>query len=264
MFKQIAICCILVSWSLTPTRAQAPVDRAWAMLQEGAAALKDDSRLHAMEALGLVSKSERARTLAESRLTDSESEVRAAAARALGQIGLKDAVPALKGTLSDQEAEVVFSATNALLRLGDPAAYAVYYAVLTGERKTGERLLESQLKLLKDPEALAKITLETGVGFIPFGGIGYKAVRGFTQDNVSPVRAAAAQHLADDPDPQSGRALMTAAGDDKWLVRAAAISAIAKRNDRSLLAAAASHMDDENETVRFEAAAAVAHLAGGR
>lgn len=233
------------------------------MLQDGASSSSEDTRVRAMEALGLIAKSERARKLAELGLMDSKSEVRAGAARALGQIGLKEAVPALIAVLKDQEAEVVFSSTGALLHLGDPAAYEVYYAVLTGARKTGEALLDSQLKLLKDPEALAKITLETGVGFIPFGGIGYKAVRTMMQDNVSPVRAAAAQRLANDPDPQSGRALAAATGDEKWLVRAAVISAIAKRGDRSLLTAVIPHLDDENETVQFEAAAAVAHLAGG-
>ena len=131
--------------------------------------------------------------------------MRAAGAEALGQIGLPAAAPALKKALKDESAEVVFSAAGALFELKDPAAYEVYFAVLTGERKSGEGLVQSQLDLLKDPQALAKIGFETGIGFIPFGGIGYKAVKAFTTDKTSPVRAAAAQKLVGDHDPQPRR-----------------------------------------------------------
>jgi HEAT repeat protein len=171
-----------------------------------------------------------------------------------------DAAPALQRAVQDPDAEVVFASASALLKLGDPAGYRVYYAVLTGQRKTGEPLVESQLKMLKDPEALARIGLEQGIGFVPFGGIGLQSVKSLRQDNVSPVRAAAAQRLAGDPDPASGQALVAAAADDKWLVRASAVSAIAARGDRALEPALVSRLDDENETVRFNAAAAILRL----
>lgn len=72
----------------------------------------------------------------------------------------------------------------------------------------------------------------------------------------------AAQKLADDPDPQSGKALAAAAADEKWPVRASAVSAIAKRGDRSLLSAVVPRLDDDEETVRFNAAAAIVYLSG--
>jgi HEAT repeat protein len=241
--------------------AQAPSERAWKILQDGVAQQDDDNRVAALHSLGLVVKNDRARKLAESKLSDSKQEVRAAACEALGQIGLPAAAAALKGAVKDQEPEVVFSAASALFRLHDAAAYQIYYAVLTGQKKTGEPLLDSQMEMLKDPETLAKIGFETGIGFIPFGGIGYKAFKSFHQDNVSPVRAAAAQRLATDPDPHSAKALAAAAADEKWLVRAAAISAIAKRGDPALATAVVPRLDDENSTVRFNAAAAVIHLA---
>jgi hypothetical protein len=245
-------------------RAQAPVERAWSILQQGMASDDHETRTRAVDALGMVVKDERARKLAESKLTDANSDVRASAATSLGQIGLKSSVPALKQALHDQETEVVFAATSALLSLGDSTAYQIYYAVLTGQRKTGEPLLESQLKMLKDPDALARIGFEAGIGFIPFGGVGYKVVKTFKQDNVSPVRAAAAQKLADDPDPASGRALADATADEKWLVRASVVSAIARRDDPALMYAVTPRLDDENETVRFSAAAAVIRLARAR
>jgi HEAT repeat protein len=142
----------------------------------------------------------------------------------------------------------------------DPIGYEVYYAVLTGERKAGDKLLESQLKMLKDPEALAKIGFEAGIGMVPFGGIGLKAIKSIRQDNTSQVRAAAAQKLARDPDPKSGEALVKATADEKWLVRASAISAIAQRGDAALLSAVTPKLDDPEDSVRFNAAAAVIRL----
>ncbi len=253
---------LFLSLNLADAQLPKPTEQAWSILQQGVASGDHDTRGRATQALGLLMRDARAMQLAEARLSDDDAEVRAAAALALGQIGLKAAVPALKKALLDDEAEVVFSATSALRQLNDPTAFGVYYAVLTGDRKTGEPLLESQLKKLHDPEALAQISLEVGVGFVPFGGIGYKAVKALTQDKVSPVRAAAAQKLADDPDPASGKALAAATSDEKWLVRAAAISAIAKRGDRSLLPAVTPRLLDENETVKFTAAAATIRLSG--
>jgi HEAT repeat protein len=242
------------------TPAVTPAARAWTLLEQGAASNDKDTRARAVESLGLLVHNDRARKLAESKLKDSESSVRAAAATTLGQIGLKAATPALTAAVHDKEAEVVFACASALLKLGDRTAYGVYYAVLTGERKTGEPLVESQLKMLKDPDALARIGFEQGIGFIPFGGIGLTAFKSFRADNVSPVRAAAAQRLAADPDPASGQALAKAAGDEKWLVRASAASAIAARGDRALEPAVVARLDDDNETVRFNAAAAVVRL----
>ncbi len=239
-----------------------PTDRAWKILQDGTANADEDTRVAALHALGLLVKNDRARRLAESKLADQQPAVRVAAAEALGQIALPASVPALKAMVKDKESEVVFSATSALYHLGDPSAFQVYYAVLTGQRKTGEPLLESQMDMLKDPDTLARIGFEAGIGFIPFGGIGYKAFKSFRQDNVSPVRAAAAQRLATDPDPNSGKALAAAAADEKWVVRASAISAIARRGDASLRPSAEARLDDEQLVVRFTAAAAVVRLAG--
>jgi len=255
-----AIACVLGAAAPCAGQAAAPVPRAWTLLEQGAADAKLETRVRAVEALGLLVKDDRARRLAESKLRDSEPAVRAAAATSLGQIVLKSAVAALTQARSDTEAEVVFATAAALLKFGDPAAYRVYYAVLTGQRKTGEPLVESQLKMLKDPDALARIGFEQGIGFIPFGGIGLQVFKSFRQDNVSPVRAAAAQRLATDPDPASGRALATATSDEKWLVRASAVSAIAIRGDRSLVDAVVRRLEDENETVRFNAAAAIVRL----
>ena len=224
---------MVVALGLTSSPSAAQPARAWTLLEDGLKDRKDDVRTAAAQALGLAAGNDRARVLAEWVLSDQDEGVRAAGAEALGQIGLPAAVPALKKALTDKSAEVVFSAAGSLFELKDPTAYEVYYAVLTGERKTGDSLMASQMEMLKDPQALAKIGFEAGLGFIPFGGLGYKAVKAFTTDKTSPVRAAAAQRLINDPDPRTVQALVNALKDDKWVVRAAAVNALAKRDDRS-------------------------------
>jgi HEAT repeat protein len=166
----------------------------------------------------------------------------------------------LKGALKDKASSVVFAAANALFVMGDPDAYEVFYAVLTGQKKSGDSLVDSQMKMLKDPKALTQLGMEAGIGFIPFGGVSYKVFKMSTADAVSPVRAAAAGKLVGDPDPKSGQALANAASDEKWLVRAAAIGALVRRNDPGALKVITPLLGDENDVVRFNAAAAVIQL----
>ena len=82
-----------------------------------------------------------------------------------------------------------------------------------------------------------------------------------TKDNTSPVLAAAALTLAKDPDPKSGQALASSAAENKsWIVRAAALNAMALRGETSLLPAAEAQLEDPKEEVRYSAAAAVIRL----
>jgi HEAT repeat protein len=259
MFLRIIVV-LFASFALV--QAQTPNEKAWSILRDGAANKSSDKRVKAMNALALLTQNKLAREMAENGLLDKESEVRAAAASALGQQGSAISIPKLKGALKDSQTEVIFAATNALFLLKDPTAYQVYYAVLMGEKKTGEGLVESQMKMLKDSKALAKLGLEAGMGFIPFGGVSYGVFKAVTRDDASPVRAAAAQKLASDPDPKSGEALAKTAADPKWLVRAAIANAIAKRDDPALLKAVIPLLDDDNDTVRNVAAAAVIRLSG--
>jgi hypothetical protein len=241
--------------------AQGSRQKAWQMLETGAAAKGTAERATAVRVLGLIQNDVQAVDLAEKALQDQESAVRAAAATALGQMGSKRSIPKLKEALKDQTVEVVMAAAHALRALGDATAYEVYYAVLTGERKSGAGLVEQQKQMLKDPKRMAQFGFEQGLGQIPFASIGYGVVKAVRRDDTSPVRAGAAKVLASDPDPRSGQALAEAAADKSWIVRAAALDAIARRGDVGLLAAAESRMTDENDAVRYTAAAAVVRLA---
>ncbi len=247
-----------------PARRQPTADpkqEAWTILDEAASSEKSGERAAAIRALGLLSGNARATRMAEKALKDENPEVRAAAALALGDMQSKSSVPALRAVLDDPEPAVALAAAQALSLLHDRAANDVYFEVLTGERKTGKGLIESQKSMLRDPKKLARIGIAEGIGFIPFGGLGWEAIKTLTKDDASPIRASAAKILADDPDPASMKALEDATGDKSWIVRAAALEALAKRGNPAALDSVELAMYDEKEVVKYTAAATYLHLA---
>lgn len=246
---------LVLALSLAPS-----VDDAWKVLKQGVEDKSSYKRANAVHALGLLPNNQRAREMAERALTDENADVRLEGATALGQMGAVSSRQKLRDALNDKDAKVVVAAANSLYILKDPAAYEVYYALLTGGRKSSAGLLQSELNTLKDRKALEKLIVETGIGFVPFGGMGYEAWKTVTHDDTSPVRAAAAEKLATDPDPESGDALATFCADKKWRVRVAVVDAIAKRGDPKLADALVPLLADENDQVRDMAAAAILHL----
>lgn len=233
---------------------------AWVILEEAAIVKSADQRAKAAHAFGLLTKNKKAEEILGRALLDENMHVRVAAAKSLGQIGAASARSKLRNALNDSEVEVVIAAANSLYQLKDPAAYEVYYALLTGGRKSSGGLLHTQLRILKDRRSMEKLAFETAMGFVPFGGLGYEAWKTVTNDDTSPVRAAAAERLAKDPDPKSGRALADACSDKKAQVRVAAVDAIAERGDAALAGVLIPLLDDGNDAVRFEAAAAILRL----
>jgi HEAT repeat protein len=247
--------------AVVPGVSQASSAKAWTVLQAGLSNSNTDNRTVATRLLGGLTKNAQAQDLALKALSDDKPEVRAAAAEALGNMQAKSAITKLhKLVETERDAGVVISVGRALIALGDPLGFGVYYAILTGERKSGAGLLEDQKKMLNDPKKLANFGFETGVGFIPFGGLTLGVFRQLTKDDVSPIRAAAAEVLIKDPDPKTTEALKTAVADKSWLVRAAAIDALGKRNDPSVIPALEPALDDGKEAVRYAAAAAIIHL----
>lgn len=231
------------------------------MLYAGLSDSSTDKRAKAVQVLGLLPNDPQAEEAALHALKDDKPDVRAAAAQALGDMKAKNAIPQLVALVDDKDAGVILAGAHSLIVLGDNRGYNVYYAILTGERKSGTSLMEQQKKMLSDPKKMAQFGFEQGIGFIPFAGMGYGAFKMLTKDNTSPVLAAAALVLAKDPDPKSGQALAdTAAGNKSWIVRAAALNAIALRGETSLLPAAQSGLQDQREEVRYSAAAAVIRL----
>jgi HEAT repeat protein len=231
------------------------------MFESAAKSNNASQRAVGIRALGLLRENSRARKLAEGALDDARAEVRAAAATALGQMHALESIPKLQKLLQDDRISVVMAAAHSLRDLKDNAsAYSIYYDVLTGERKS-DGLMAQQMDTLHNPKELALIGLEQGIGYVPFAGIGWDAWRYTHKKDPHPVRAVAASLLAHDPDPATGAALVKAALNDKdWIVRAAALEAIAERGDPSLEEKIELSLMDANVHVRYTAAATVIRL----
>jgi HEAT repeat protein len=248
-----------------PARALSARERAWQILHDALQLDNAEKRAKAVTALGLLKSNAEAEKLATAALKDDKGDVRAAAATALGSMHAVGAKGALEAALDDNEPAVVLAVANSLLLLKDSNfAYDIYYGVLTGTMRTNKGVIreqiKDQLKTLHDKKKIAELGLEQGVGFIPYGGLGYGMVKTLVKNDNSPVRAAAARILAHDPDPASANALIDATQDKNWVVRQAALEAIAERGDRSLIPKIVPALDDDKDEVRFTAAACVVRL----
>lgn len=237
-----------------------PVDKAWSTLTEAIENKSSDQRREGIQALGSLRGDRKANALVEKALSDVDPSVRAAAATAIGQMHDLTARSLLRKELNDKNIKVVLASAGALYIFKDPAADEVYYAVLTGERKSHEGIVQSQLEALHDRKQVEKLAFETGIGFVPYAGIGWDVWQRLTEDHGSSVRAAAAENLATDPDPKSAKALMDASDDNDWRVRAAVANAIGRRHDPKLLNTVSSMLLDPNLSVRLQAAASVIAL----
>src|SRR5712672_3249375 len=228
-------------------------DRSWEILHGGLEIDNTEKRVKAVTALGLMKGNAEAEKLAIAALKDQKTDVRVAAATPL------------EVALDDNEPAVVLAAANSLMLLKDSNfAYDIYYGVLTGTVRTNNGVIKEQIKeqmkILHDKKKIAQLGLEQGIGFIPYGGLGYGMVKTLVKSDNSPMRAAAAKKLALDPDPETAKALVTATQDKNWMVRVAALEAIAERGDRSLIAKVAPALDDDKDDVRYSGAACIARL----
>src|SRR5438477_2044637 len=139
---------LMLAASGAPPLSATSTDACWVILQEASADKSADKRAEAAHALGLMQKNKKAEGMLGKALLDANLHVRVAAAKALGQMGAGSARPKLRQALNDSEVEVVIAAANSLYLLKDPAAYEVYYALLTGGRKSSRGLVQSQLQIL--------------------------------------------------------------------------------------------------------------------
>jgi len=244
----------------TSKARQTPKEQAWQILTRACSGDKTSDRATAIRVLGLMPNDAKAVRLAEKALNDDRAEVRSAAAAALGEIKSRKSIPKLRKALDDKDPSVALAAAHSLYLMHDSSAYEVYYEVLNGERKSGKGLIASQASILHDRKKMAELGFEEGIGFIPFAGIGWGAIKAIKKDDSSPIRAAAAKVLARDPDPATSKALADAAGDKSWLVRAAALEALALRGDPSVLDTVKLYMSDEKDVVKYTAAATVLRL----
>jgi len=264
--KSLAFFFLLYSLAFAPASTHSPdqslADRAWTLLSSASKQSNTQRRLIAVRVLGLVPNDACIAQLAEAALYDPKPEIRAAAATALGKMRAATSVPALKTALSDKDLSVVLAAAHALRQLNDPACYEVYYAILTGQRKSSAGFFDQETEMFRDPKQLALMGFEQGLGFVPYAGMGWDAWRTIEKDRASgsPTKAAAATNLAADPDPRTTVALVNAAHDRNWLIRVAALQALAQRGDPSLAPKIDSLLNDPKLEVSYTAAAAILRL----
>jgi hypothetical protein len=106
------------------------------------------------------------------------------------------------------------AAAKSLIQLGDEKGNGVYYALLTGQRKSGKSLIGGEEKELDqrlwNPKQMEAMAFEQGIGFVPFGGYRLQVYQVIHEsESKEPiVKATAIRILAPDPDPRSGKALV--------------------------------------------------------
>ena len=247
--------------------AQTPVEQAWKILRAGAEDRSSDERMATMRALQLIPGDAQAASLAEERLQDKDPQVRSAAALSLGAMGNKAAIPKLNDLIeTDKDGGVALAAGKALLQLGDDTGYRVFYAVITGVKKSGEGLVSDQKQELSDlmsnPKQMEKMAFEQGIGFVPYGGIGLATFQAIQASKAKDpiLKATSIKALSKDPDPLSEKAIVAALSDEHSLVRAAAYDALAKRGNTAVLPNLSAGLNDKDMEVKLTAAAAVVYL----
>ena len=245
-----------------PPRSQDFRDQAWAVLNEGLHHNHASHRLIAVQALSLMRTNRTAERFATRALNDKDAKVRAAAATTLGQLHASRAIPALRKALEDNQVSVVLASAHSLYLLKDKSAYEIYYAVMMRDRKSTNGLVQAQLDRLKDPKQMMELGFQEGLGFVPFGGMGYEAFKELTRKGgTEGARAASARFLAHDPDQISEDALLQIAlADNSEEVRLAAIDALTERGDPRSIERLARNLTDEKTAPRYRTAAAILHL----
>jgi HEAT repeat protein len=242
--------------------AQTAVNPGWSLLEAGLAQKSAGQRLLAVRVLGLMPDNPHAVELAETALKDKNSSVRTAAATSLGQMHASGADASLREALNDKNLAVVMAAAHALCLLNDNACYDVYYEVYTGERKNNSGMIAQEMQIIHNPKQLAMMGFNEGIGYVPFAGIPWEALQTIMKDKKSGAAAKAAliSALATDPEGRTSKLLLTTSQNKNWVLRVAALEAISKRGDTTLIQGIEPRLSDSRREVRFAAAATVVHL----
>lgn len=241
-------------------------ERARAFLDD---ALKDrnpDTRKQAVQALGLVTPREPYLLQLEGMLDDKDVEVQLATITSLVDLKNSRTASALRKALDSDVPEVSFAAAKALWTLNEPMGREALISVLSGDTKASSGFITKQkrdaLRMFHTPKTMFMFAIQQGANFSPIIGLGagVSSVQGILSDPSVSGRAASALLLSTDKGPEVLQALQDALTDKDWSVRAAAVHAIALRNDPALENDLVPLFEDKKEAVRVRAAAGYLRL----
>lgn len=222
-------------------------------------------RQEALAALGTLGNREWAVKLVEAALDDKDASVRQLAARDLGQMRAKSAIPKLKEALDDDTAGVSFAAAKSLWDMGDRTGRDVFIQILAGEKSNSTGVVKDQLETakrrLQDPRQLAVIGAKEAASSL-FGpaGWGITIVQEVTKDRSASARAMSAAVLGHDAGEEAMRELDDALWDKNWIVRAAAAQALGECKQRDQIKHLKALLWDAKPAVRYMAAASIIRL----
>lgn len=241
-------------------------DRAWDSITDSLKDKNPDTRVQAVQSMGLIGAHEPYVSTLTAMLNDKDVQVRVAVVTSLVDLKNKSTVPALKKALGDEVPEVSFAAAKALWSLKDPEGEDALLWILSGEVKASSSFFNKQkrdaLRLLQTPRPLMMVAIRAGAGFAPVPGLGMgiSSLQGILNDPTISGRAATALLLASEKDPRVLAALIDALQDKEASVRAAACHAVALRNNRALEKDLIPLLDDKKPAVRLRAAAGCLRL----
>ncbi len=257
-----------ISWGQATAPPEDPAKYAWEIIDRTMKDSNPDKRKELAVAASLGGANQAAITVLSKLQRDHDVQVRLATCGSLTSLKNKRTLQLLRNMLEDEVPEVAFCAAQGLGQLGDPAGRRILLSVLEGETKTRSGYITTEkrnaLRMLKVPKELFANMFKLGIGFAPVPGLG-TGLSSFenmmAQDNQMTGRALAALALAKDKKPETLKALREALEDKEWPVRAAAIRALALRNQSNVRNDLIPLLDDKKETVRYCAAFAYLRLA---
>jgi HEAT repeat protein len=241
----------------------------WQLLAEGLESHTVARRQEALAALGTLRARERAIQLVVAALDDKDPSVRQLAARSLGQMHAKSAIPKLREALNDDSAGVSFAAAKSLWDMGDRSGRDVFIEILSGEKSNSTGIMQDQLesakKHLQDPKGLAVIGAKEAASSL-FGpaGWGITFVEEVTKDRSASARAMSAALLGHDAGKDAVRELDEALWDKNWIVRAAAAQALGGCKRQDQIKHLRALLWDGKPAVRYMAAASIIRLSPSR
>ncbi len=241
-------------------------ERARILLETSLMDKNPETRTHAVESLGLVSATEPWLSDLETTLADKDVGVGLAAIASLIDLKSARTAPALRTALESNVPEVSFAAAKGLWSLDEPPGREALFSVLDRETKSSSGFITKEkwdaLRMLHTPRTFLLFALVESANFAPVPGVGagVSSLSGILSNPGVSGRAAAALLLSRDHSPEVLQALENALMDADWSVRAAAVHAIAVRDDPALQIDLIPLFEDKKEAVRVRAAAGYLRL----